>query len=239
MKELILIVSIILFSVVLLYFRRKLKAFLFRLIYGDYHINYLRLFYDGDSYYNSFYPSKSTLYNQISNIRSAINSKSASNTQLPLFFQNIEYGISSRKLISLIGKPFSHDVISLGSEKVVSLEYNFDQYNVVDKYVYYFKNDKYYMGEFHFNKVKEDTSNEILNSVNAKYNTNYSGNEDFVIRNINGNFLNYKDLGYRISVSYFCENSEEINFLLNYQEEFRRQKKAEYDYQLNIQHLTF
>lgn len=239
MKELLLIATGVLILVSIFYFRHGLKAIFYRLIYGDYHINYLKLLYDEDSYYNSYYPSKSTLYNQISNIRSAFSEIQSSKTQLPLYFQNIEYGVTSRKLISLVGKPASHDVISLGPEKVVCLEYDLDQHNVVDKFVYYLKNDRYYLGEFHFNKVKEETTNEILNSINIKYNTNFDGKDDFVIRNSNGNYLHYKDLGYRIALSYFSEDCEEINYLLNFQEEYKRNKKAEYGYQLNIQHLTF
>jgi len=239
MKELVIIVSGITILGVLIYFRKSLKAILFRFIYGDYHINYLSLFYDEDSYYNSYYPSKSNLYNQISSIREAILKRQKTSTELPLYFQNIEYGISSKKMISLIGKPVSHDVISLGQEKVVSLEYNLDQHNVIDKYVYYFRNDKYYMGEFHFNKVKEETTNEILHSINAKYHTKFDGHEMFILRNKNGNLLQYKDLGFRIAISYFNEDCEAINYLLNYQEEYKRQKKAEYGYNPNIQQLSF
>lgn len=239
MKELVITMCFITILGILLYYRKNLKAILFRIIYGDYHINYLSLFYDEDSYYNSNYPSKSNLYNQISNIRQAIAKKHKASTELPLFFQNIEYGISSKKMISLIGKPVSYDVISLGQEKVVSLEYNLDQQNVIDKYVYYFRNDKYYMGEFHFNKVKEETTNEILQSINTKYQTNFDGLDMFILRNRNGNLLQYKDLGFRIAISYFNEDCEDINYLLNYQEQYKRQKKAEYGYNPNIQQLSF
>lgn len=239
MKEVLFIFSGIALVVFVLYFRKSIKANLFRIFYGDYHINYLSLFYEEDSYYNSYYPSKSNLYNQISSIRQAIIKKDKTATELPLFFQNIEYGISSKKMISLLGKPVSHDVISLGKEKIVSLEYNLDQYNVIDKYVYYFRNDSYYLGEFHFNKVKEETTNEILQSINAKYYTKFDGKEMFVLRNKNGNLLQYKDLGFRIAISYFNSECENINYLLNYQEEYRRQKKAEYGYNPNIQQLSF
>jgi len=239
LKELIFIISGIALFVLLLYFRVSLKAIIFRIIYGDYHIKYLSMFYKEDSYYNSYYPSKSSLYNQISNIKNAILRKNKTHTELPLYFQNIEYGISSKKLISLIGKPVSHDVISLGSEKIVSLEYNLDQYNIIDKYVYYFRNDKYYLGEFHFNKVKEETTNEILKSINTKYKTHFDGHEAFVIRNKNGNLLQYQDLGFRIAISYFNENCENINYLLNFKEQYKLQRKNEYEYHPNIQQITF
>jgi hypothetical protein len=179
------------------------------------------------------------LYNQISNIRIALKKSEKNKSELPIYFQNIEYGISSKKLISLIGNPVSYDVISLGSEKVVSLEYNIDPMNVVDKYIYYFRNDQYFMGEFHFNKVKEDVTNEILASINARYDTGFSKIQEFVIHNTNGNHLSYNDMGFKTVVSYFNENNININDLLSFQEEYIRMKKAEYTYQLNIQQLSF
>lgn len=239
MTELILTTSGIFFILILFYFRRGIKTIIFRFRYGEYHIKYLNLFYTEDSYYNSYYPSKSTLYNQITIIRAAIIKQEKTKTDLPLFFQNIEYGISSKKLISLIGKPVSYDVISLGPEKVVCLEYNLDNQNIVDKYVYYFRGDRYYFGEFHFNKISQETTHEILNSINLKYHTYFKNEDDFIIRNSKGNLLLYNDLGYRISISYFNENCEEINYLLNYQEEYQRKRIAEYRYQLNVKQLSF
>jgi len=226
-------------SILLILFRKNIKAAAYRWMYGIYHINYLRLFYDEEAYFNKYFQSKSTLHNQISNFKKAIKFEYKTNSEQPVFFQNIEFGINSNKLISILGKPAAFDVLSLDHEKIVSLEYNIQDNNVVDKYVFYFKNDHYYLGEFNFNKVENSTSNEILNSINEKYKSEYTTEEEFVICNNNGNHLHYKDHGYRISISYFDKNCKEVNDLISFLSMFNQKKKAELGYQLDVQQLSF
>lgn len=239
MKALIIPISMLLLFAVAIYKRRTIKALIFKIIYGDYHINYLGLFYEEDNYYSNYYPSKSSLFQLITKMNSAIGLNERTKSYLPLHFQNIEYGISSNKLVHLIGKPITYDVISLEDEKLVSLVYNLGPNNVVDKYIYHFKNDRYLMGEFHFNKVESELQNNIIDNINSKYKTKYSGKDDFVIESQNGNIMYYTDKGFKIIVSYFNPNCEEVQYLINYLDAFKKKKRSEYVYSPNVGQLSF
>lgn len=235
-----LLVTFILVSCILVFlFRNHLKVFIYRIIYGDYHINYLNLIYSETGYLDSNYYIKSDLYNQISLIRSTLNRKDRELTNQPLFFQNIEFGIGSRKLISILGKPISCDVLDIDSRKVVSLEYYIQPNNVVDKYVFYFLEDSYYFGEFIFNKVSESMSNQVLDRIIAQYGCKTAEDSELLIQNSNGNNLIYKDFGFRISVSYFNQDHHCIRELLEEQQIFRTKMKSSYAYQLDVQQLNF
>lgn len=184
-------------------------------------MNYLCLLFDGNSGYTNQYSPHSNLFSQIEKTKVAISLANRSDTDFQLHFQDIEYGISSSKLVSLIGKPKTYDLISLGEEKVVRLDFNIASKSVVNKHVYYFRNDKYFMGKFQFNKIEEGLQNEIVDSINTKYKTSYLGNESFGISNVSGDYLNYVDIGFKIEVSYFNRDSEDINCLLNYLDEYK------------------
>lgn len=239
MKVLIIPIFALLTTAMLLYYRRSIKLLVYRLFYGEYHINYLELFYNEDNYESNYYPSKSSLFNQIAEMNLAIEFQHKASTKLPLYFQNLEYGISSKKLVSLIGRPMAYDVNSLGKEKIVSLVYNLEPNNVVDKYVYHFRDDKYYLGEFHFNKIQDKVQHDIIDSINLKYRTKYSGKEDFVIKNSNGNVLHYSDKGFKIIISYFNTNMSDVQQLIAYLEEYRNKKRAEYTYAPNLSQVSF
>jgi len=219
-------------------FRRPLYILLIRQFFGEYHVRYLDLL-STNTYFQSAYYVKGELSNQISGIKSAISLSDKQNTKQSLYFQNIKYGISSKELISILGKPVACDLIDMGSVKVVSLEYNLQANNVIDKYIYYFHQDSYYLGEFIFNKVAQETSGQILKSINIKYNTSFHHTDQFAINNTKGDYLNYRDLGYRISVSYFNEYNIHIKQLIDLQQKQRIASKSYYDYQINIQELSF
>lgn len=233
-------VTLILVSCILVFlFRNNFKVFTYRIIYGDYHINYLKLFEKGNSFLDSNYYSKSDLYNQVSLIRSTLNKQEKQLTKEPLFFQNIEFGIGTKKLISILGKPISCDVLVINTQKVVSLEYYIQPNNVVDKYVFFFLEDSYYLGEFIFNKINESFSNQLLDRIIVKYGCKIAEDNELLIQNSNGNNLLYKDFGFRISVSYFNKDHHCIRELLEEQMSFRTKMKSSYAYQLDIQQLSF
>ncbi len=232
--------AFILISCILVFlFRNNLKQYVYRLIYGDYHINYLNLLFRKNGYLDANYYSKSDLYNQVSLIKKTLNNDFKKKTDEPLFFQNIEFGIGSRKLISLLGKPVSCDILDLNNRKVVSLEYYIQPNNVVDKYVFYFLDDVYYFGEFIFNKVTENVSNQVLDSIMTKYKCTTAENNELILQNSNGNNLIYKDLGFRVSVSYFNQNHNSVLELLAEQHVFKTKVKSSYAYQLDVQQLSF
>lgn len=221
-----------------IFFRRTIYILTIKLMYGEYHIRYMDLI-NSNTYFQSAYYVKGELSNQVSNIKSALKTPNKKETDQPLYFQNIKYGINAKELVSLLGKPESSDLIDMGDIKVVSMEYNIQPNNVIDKYIYYFYNDEYYLGEFIFNKVANETSKEILSNINTKFRTQFIDKDQFVITDKNNNYLNYKDFGYRISVSYFNANNRGVIHLMNHQKKQRASSKSYYDYQLNIQELCF
>lgn len=235
-----LISTFVVFSCVLVFlFRNYLKVLIFRIIYGHYHIYYLSLFDKDNNNYEGNYYSKSDLYNQVSLIRNSLNKREKELTDKPLFFQNIEFGIGTKKLISILGKPVSHEVLDINNKKVVSLEFYIQPNNVVDRYVFYFMNDSYYFGEFIFNKVTESFSNQVLDKIKALYECGTLIDSEMMIYNSKGNNLLYKDFGFRITVSYFNQDHLAIRELLEAQQDFRTKMKSSYVYNLDIQQLSF
>ena len=119
------------------------------------------------------------------------------------------------------------------------MEYNLNLNNVIDKYVYYFYNDKYYLGEFIFNKVGSETSAQIVDNINLKYNTNFCGSNDFVLTNNSHNYLKYNNQRFYISVSYFNTKSTEVIQLIEYLNIKTARSRSIFDYELNVKELSF
>lgn len=230
---------VILSCILIFFFRKSFKSLIYKFFYGDYHIKYLSLLFSDNSYLDGNYYSKSDLYNQVSLIKNALNKQEKEFTEKPIFFQNIEFGIGTNKLISLLGKPISYEVLDINNRKVVSLEYYIQPNNVMDRYVFYFMDDSYYFGEFIFNKVTESISNQVLDKIKVMYDCGNVLENEMLIHNSKGNNLLYKDFGYRITVSYFNQDHYCIRELLQVQQEFRTKMKSSYVYQLDVQQLSF
>lgn len=226
------------FLAIIFFFRKIIYSVSLKCIFGPYHEKYVFLS-KHDIAYQSAYYIKGEISNQIQQIKrvSLINKKSTTNKQL--LFQNMEYGINSKKLASLLGKPDDTDILFMGNTCLVTMEYNIQPNNIIDKYIFYFYKDKYYYGEFIFNKIKEQTSNQILENINTKYTTSYDQTDELLIEDQNENILFYKDYGFRISVSYFNRNNPEINKLISLQQTQIKDAKTQYEYHLNIQELSF
>ncbi|NOR87124.1 MAG: hypothetical protein GQ527_05895 [Bacteroidales bacterium] len=219
------------------YFRRPIYALSLKLIFGEFHEKYMSLFFHGANYESNYL--KEELSSQIVNMKNALNSRKKIKAQKPIYFQDIEYGISTRKLISRLGKPYSSDLLDLGDIKVVVLEYHIKPNNVIDKYNYYFYKDRYYSGEFLFNKVGTDTSEQIIDSIQSKYGVKNTNNDYFVLNDKKRNLLAFNDHGYSVSVSYFNGENPDIVDLIACQNRREKETKSLYDVNINIQELSF
>jgi len=231
------IASLLVF-IALVSFRHYIYLIWIRLLYGIYDTRYMVLINE-KAYCESPYYVKGELSDQINKIKLAIRSTEKNKTDKPLFFQNIQYGISTQDLVALIGRPASSGLVDMNDLKVVSMEYNLNPNNVVDKYIYYFYNDKYYLGEFIFNKIGTETSDKILNNINLKYNTDFGDSDEFLLINKSHNCLKYNNLGFSISVTYFNRRNNEVLQLLDNFNIKMENNRSVFDYQLNVKELSF
>ena len=87
-----------------IFLRRFIYIMWIRFVHGVYDVRYM-VFTDHTEYYESPYYVKGELSDQINSIKSAIKSTEKRKTDKPLFFQNIKYGISTKELVALLGKP--------------------------------------------------------------------------------------------------------------------------------------
>lgn len=219
-------------------FRQSLFGIYLRIYYGSYHQKYLNYF-DKDSYFQAAYYSKGELSNQISNMKNVIRENDHFHVDQNVQFQGVNFGISTNDLVALKGKPVSSDILKIGDISVISLEYNIQDNNVIDKNIFYFYNDEYYFGEYIFNKIEGETHTIISDTINKKYGSHFCDEDQFVISNAQKNTLLYLDYGFRISVGYFNENSKQVHQLIQHQKYTRKKNKDIYVYEVNIQEIRF
>jgi len=141
-----------------------------------------------------------------------------------LFFQTgtkIEFGdipflTTYKKLIKAKGEPDCINVSKFNDTRVKLVGFNESLQNINMKSMFYFMEDRFVMGEYHFIELNKIKTSDILAPLTVKY---LKGEtilaDNFYITDLQGDKINYENNGFMITVRYFFRGDETINRILD------------------------
>jgi hypothetical protein len=89
--------------------------------------------------------------------------------------------------------------------------YNEDIFDAQVRVLYYFINEKFFMGELYLSKTTEKQAKLMSGMIAEKYKLNdFSESNDFLIKGPDGTSINYKNTGFSIMIRYFNINDAEV-----------------------------
>ena len=141
-----------------------------------------------------------------------------------LFFQTgtkIEFGdipflTSYKKLIKEKGEPVCINISRFNATKVKLVGFNESLQHIKMKSMFYFMEDRFVMGEYHFSDLNKIKTEDILVPLTAKYLRGEPIRADnFYITDQQGDKINYENNGFMIIVHYFFRGDETINQILD------------------------
>jgi len=193
-----------------------LKLGYIRILYGRYSYEFLEFFKENDlrnphsncikdeisMHFFTFYkPKKSALFFQ---------------TETKIEFGDIPFLTSYQKLTRIKGEPQCINVSRFNTTRVKLVGYNEELQRLKMKSFYYFMEEQFVMGEYHFTDVTKVKVADVLEPLAVKYLKGESILEDnFYITDPFGDKINFENNGFSITVRYFFRGDNSINNILD------------------------
>jgi hypothetical protein len=214
------LVGLFLLVLFLLFSRAKLfplvKLGLIRLIYGSYSFEFIEFFKE----HNIRNPHNNCIKDEIS-MHFYVFFKQNRNalffdTETKIDFGVIPFLITYAKLVKQKGDPDCINIAKFSGSRVKLVGYNETLQNMKMRTMFYFINDLFAMGEYHFPDQHRIKREEILAPLTQKYLKSVDVQSDnFYITDQSGNKIHFENNGFSITMKYFFGGDEKINGILN------------------------
>ncbi|MCB0804457.1 MAG: hypothetical protein KDC05_01590 [Bacteroidales bacterium] len=208
--------ALILATLLIVYYRKKIILALFKSRFGSFSYEYLSKFY---SYYFEILYPPSIRYEPVYYILpyfKEFKPQHELSTSSKIDFGGYVPGQSYKDFYSQLGKPNYISITDPESEdlKMVVSGYPRKVYNYQCTMLFFFHKDILVMGQYLFKKEKQkiDTQ-DLAGKLQANYveSTLESGKQDFVIKDVTGNRIHFRDNGFDVAVSVFNPEIGDLN----------------------------
>ncbi|MCX6282562.1 MAG: hypothetical protein NTU51_11435 [Bacteroidetes bacterium] len=214
------LVGIFLLVLLLVFTRARLypllKLLYVRMVYGRFSYEFLEFFKENDlrnphnncikdeisMHFFTFYkPKRGALFFQ---------------TETKIEFGDIPFLTDYKKLTKIKGEPECINVSRFNNTRVKLVGYNEVLQNMKMKSFYYFLEEKFVMGEYHFMDITKVKSADILGPLTVKYLKGENVQADnFFITDPLGDKINYENNGFSITIRYLFRSDSSCNQILD------------------------
>jgi len=197
------LIIILLVLVILLGFRKSLTLLIFKLIYGEYSKNYVLKFKRFTRKKPHPYCFKDDFYYHILSIPKAVNCEVQYQSNKVFDFDHLDFSNDFKKNLNENGKP---DCFTISEEKGVDLSvigYKSRMFHSNEKTLLYHCKDQYFMGEYVFSSLADETSDMIINLLQKQFNAEIQHAKNFAVSDAKGNYLYFTDTGFYLSLKFF------------------------------------
>lgn len=193
--------------VVMLGFRKSIVLLLIKKIYGEYSKKYVLAFKKRTRRKPHPYCFKDDFYYHVMAIPKAINCEIQYKSVANFSFNHLDFTKTFKTNLSEIGTP---DCFTLSEDPGVDLKvfgYKSRMFHSNEKTLLYHCKNDYFMGEYVFTSLADDTSDLILEMLQKQYNKDVKHAKNFSIYDENGNYLYFTDTGFFLSLKFFNKNN--------------------------------
>jgi len=203
MDELAIIIIILLIIIVLLGIRKSISLLFTRWIYGEYSKKYVLNFKKRTRKKPHPYCFKDDFYYHILSIPKAVHCDIQYQSSKDFDFDHLDFSRDFKQNLSENGKP---DCFTISEEKGVDLSvigYKSRMFHSNEKTLLYHCKNQYFMGEYVFSSLADDTSDMIIELLQKQFNSRIQHAKNFTISDSSGNYLYFTDTGFYLSLKYF------------------------------------
>jgi len=201
---------------ILLGLRKVIYLNLIRIIYGEFSFKYIMKFKKFTNKKPHPYCFKDDFYYHILAIKNAFSCKMQYNSNIVFSFDDFNFSLGFKQLISDKGQP---DCFTMSSEKDIPLKvagYKSRMFHSNEKTLYYFCNHNYFMGEYVFSSLADDTSKLIVETMKKEFDIDVKYSKNFTIIDPAGNYLYFTDTGFFLSIKYFNSKNKTVQSIMDF-----------------------
>jgi len=208
------IAALILF--LLLGFRKAIYLNLIRIIYGEYSYKFIMKFKKFTKKKPHPYCFKDDFYYHILAIKNALNCKVKYKSEQVFSFDGLDFSKNFKQILLENGKP---DCFTMSNEKEIPLKvagYKSRMFHSNEKTLHYFCSGKYFLGEYVFSSLADETSLMVVETMKKEFNVDVEYAKNFTITDPQGNYLYFTDTGFFLSIKFFNEHNSTVKSIVDF-----------------------
>ncbi|MCK4638592.1 MAG: hypothetical protein KAT33_04170 [Bacteroidales bacterium] len=196
----------------------RLKLFFTRVFRGKYSLAYVSLY--KKYYFKSPYTHciKDEFVFRIFSFFEKSKDTKQFKTNKTIQFGETPFLIRYNDFIKTFGKPYCFNIylIQPSTNKLKIIGHKEQMLNTDMKALYYFIDNKFFMGEYVFKEITHETINKISNLLQKKYLDDIltEGTDDFYIENKDNIIIYFSYTGFALILRYYCWKDTQINNIL-------------------------
>lgn len=207
MENITYFIIFLLLVVILLGFRKSFSLLFTKWIYGEYSKKYVLKFKKRTRKKPHPYCFKDDFYYHILSIPKAVKCDVHYKSEKEFDFDHLDFSKKFKENLKENGKP---DCFTISEDKGVNLGvigYKSRMFHSNEKTLLYHCNDQYFMGEYVFSSLSDETSAMIINLLQQQFNAEIQHAKNFAITDAKGNYLYFTDTGFYLSLKFFNINN--------------------------------
>ena len=213
----VILISIAAITILLLIgFRKVVNLFLIKSIFGEFSFKYINKFKHYTNKKPHAYCFKDDFFYHILAIKNALNSKVVYKASKPFDFDGLDFNKSFKHITNENGQP---DCFTMSNEKEIPLKvsgYKSTMFHSNEKTLHYFCKDHYFMGEYVFSSLSDETSKLIIEAMKKEFDLEIEYAKNFSIIDPKGNHLFFTDTGFFLSIKFFNSNNHVIKSVVDF-----------------------
>ena len=200
--------------VLALSFRKSIAIYITKLVYGEYSRQFVLKYKKITRKKPHPYCFKDDFYYHILAIHKAMTETKIYQSNKRFDFEHLDFGKNLKDTLSENSNP---DCFTISEDKVPDFSvvgYKSRMFHSNEKTLLYHCSDSYFMGEFVFSSLSENTPALILEMLQKEYNPNIEAAKNFSIKDQDGHVLYFTDTGFFLSLKFFNTNNDIIQKLV-------------------------
>lgn len=197
----------IVFVIILIFFRKSFYLLIASIIHGRFSQGYVNLYRKLMLSHPFPQSIKDDVINHILEFFQADLKRKEYETSEIIEFLSFKYGSSPKKLLRVKKRPDSFYVSSVHGHEIKIIGYIENLFGGEAKALFYFINDKFFMGEYNFAEINSINPALISKLICEKYKiASTVKDQDFIINSTQGARLSYINTGFSLMIRYFNIN---------------------------------
>jgi hypothetical protein len=201
--------TVVLFAIIVYRFRKLLNLTITRMVYGEYSLEFFRLF---KKYYirSPFqYCFRDEFITHLLFVLEKQDGIPKYKSPKEIFFEKTPYFIPYKDFLKQKGEPYCFNAFSFRNPDFVIKAVGYHDKIAGSKavIVFYFMNDLFFMGEYIFRnpktRVRESLVGHFLEGIEVE-------NDNFYIENTRKRVVHYQDTGFTVDIKYLTEENDQV-----------------------------
>jgi hypothetical protein len=196
--------------------RKAIYLNIIRIVYGYYSLRYIKKFKKFTRKKPHPYCFKDDFYYHILAVKKALACPQTYTTKKNILFDEMNFGKAFKQVIKENGRA---DCYTMSDEQGFPLKvagYKSRMFHSNEKTLMYFCGNKYFMGEYVFSNLADETPNLLIKKLQDDYQVDIQYAKNFTIKDPANNTIYFTDTGFFLSLKFFNSDNNMIKSILKF-----------------------